>query len=590
MFWFKLNQRGFNLFTALVAVVILLIAGLLMASMSQSENSVISRIYSMDESLKLQSVAETVKFDTLHAFNISLRQRFENYLTSKKSECLSVTSVTNCNEFTVYSAATFKEDDWDLIVNNFVKGTFLSKSGSADTFASEIANKLVDFYITPRNYENYVISLEVLSPSTSNLGTTTEARRITQEVIADALNQGSFEVVGCDGTKNNCEMGTFYFTFNIEDSITDESYESLPRIVIRDTITGNQIKQAILPKQNFSIYVPLRFFKALAEARALVHTSTATSFKDDFGLFSSRIHNELEEFALGMCDKGSCYPRTNPLKSSGLSGANLACPGSTYATGVKYMSSISVPCNPTDQQRGICDSALTYNPGDRASTSRALNELVKNRICDVAENSELGVGLSSDFVLIGSDCGADSKVAKINVESLSKDSVQVIRAISSNNAGSAPATSYTANANYSVGSVCPFVNTASSSKNGWFVKDGKLQHINIPNDQFSCSGAISSSTAYMLFCSELESYEVVLLFEEKNTQFMVNNSQKRIDEERVFAIKILDNTFNAFTNAWNANIDSSSCAFSSEPTKTGCAYSNGWTCISDADAGKCVPQ
>jgi hypothetical protein len=83
-----------------------------------------------------------------------------------------------------------------------------------------------------------------------------------------AKNNDFFEV-NCENPDDlqNC-VGTFYVVLDTT-SLSPEDYEKLPQIVVTNERTRRVIREPILPRGKFRLYVPLRYFVALAGARKI---------------------------------------------------------------------------------------------------------------------------------------------------------------------------------------------------------------------------------------------------------------------------------------------------------------------------------
>ena len=132
------------------------------------------------------------------------------------------------------------------------------------------------------------------------------------------------EVVEC--SENSCPKGSFYFNVPLS-KLTDEEYELIPRIIVKDRFTQEQIKMAILPKTDIKIYVPLRFFKVLYESMDVVK-----------GIKLAHARNS--QFRLGFCD-GHCHPRDDPLRPQQKMEWDRDCPTSSEGSLVNLQQKVA---------------------------------------------------------------------------------------------------------------------------------------------------------------------------------------------------------------------------------------------------------
>ncbi len=77
-----MNQRAFNLFTALVAMVIIILAGMLWQSMRQAEDNTVQVLRSIEQESRVESILQLVRYDALQTINLSMRRRIEDWLYS----------------------------------------------------------------------------------------------------------------------------------------------------------------------------------------------------------------------------------------------------------------------------------------------------------------------------------------------------------------------------------------------------------------------------------------------------------------------------------------------------------------------------
>lgn len=309
----KVGSRGFNLFSAIVAAVLFMAGVMLVQTMVATEDKISGQIFSMEENFALSDAANLARSDSLQTFNYHFRAKLEDYLTNTDNEFpilyRNLDGESNYNN---------PDSDWDDVVDEFEKQILLTGSSSASattdidgdvrTTGNEfkavlrfVSEKMIDEF-QPGAYGRYDVALDVTN--------TNEAITITSDTLAraieaaDDMGEDFLEVLDCDRDKfSGCPQGTFYFNIPL-DKIDDADYEKLPRIIVKDLITGEEIKIAILPKSNLRVYIPLRFFKAAHEA--LIRYSSAV--KDNHNLFAGDYH-------LGYCDSG-CNVRTSPTSKA----------------------------------------------------------------------------------------------------------------------------------------------------------------------------------------------------------------------------------------------------------------------------------
>jgi hypothetical protein len=304
-FSFPQSQKGFNMFSAIVAVVLIMTVSVLIGMLVMSEEKTSTQIYGMLNNYQLADAANIARADALQSFNFSFREKIEDYLTYNPTELESERGME------LFLFRTNGDDvTFDQLQAKFEENILLNTNSSSQDFSSVLdyvsentINNFADW-----TYGKYRVELNDKS-STS--------RRSLYTALATVLNRQKeeglsfLEIVDC--TQNNCPKGSFYFNIPLN-KLTDEEYALIPRIIVKDTFTQEQIKMAILPKTNLKIYIPLRFFKVLNEAMDAAR-----------GIKMARAQNA--QFKLGFCDVGYCAPRTNALSApSSREWTNRDCP------------------------------------------------------------------------------------------------------------------------------------------------------------------------------------------------------------------------------------------------------------------------
>ena len=292
------------MFSAIVAVVLIMVVSVLIGMLVMSEEKTSTQIYGMLNNYHLADAANIARADALQSFNYSFREKIEDYLTYNSTELAQEAGM----ELFLFRVDS---DDvtFDQLQEKFEENILLNTNSSSQSFSSVLdyvsentINNFADW-----TYGKYRVELNDKSEP---------SRKALYTALATVLNRQNeeglsfLEVVDC--IKNNCPKGSFYFNIPLN-KLTDEEYALIPRIIVKDTFTQEQIKMAILPKTNLKVYIPLRFFKALNEAMDAAK-----------GVKAAHVQNA--KFQLGFCDNGYCAPRTNPLSSPSTNEWNRDCP------------------------------------------------------------------------------------------------------------------------------------------------------------------------------------------------------------------------------------------------------------------------
>ncbi|HNV01351.1 MAG TPA: hypothetical protein PKK60_02910 [archaeon] len=286
-----INSKGFNLFSSVVAAILLMTGIVLVNTLISTEEKTNNQIYYMVNSFKLNDAATLARADALQNFNYYFRESMENWLTFSESGIINdggwpIVTTDNCT-------------DWNEIKGNFEKVVLLVDNNVGRKFDAAIdfvASKTVDQF-SQGSYGKYHVTLSDTGPEAK-----ANIKAAINETLSNASARESFlEVVGCE--ENDCQVGTFYFSIPL-DQISDEKYEKLPRIIVRDIITSEEIRIAILPKTKLRIYIPIRFFKAVW------HT------KEQAKIIKNLENDYLAKARSGFCDASSCVPRSDLLRAT----------------------------------------------------------------------------------------------------------------------------------------------------------------------------------------------------------------------------------------------------------------------------------
>lgn len=314
----KTNSRGFNLFSALVAAVLIMAGVLLVNTMTFRESSTRNQIYSMKENFGLADAANIARADALQTFSHYFRKELEDYLAFDED---------NPNYFTLLTINENAEpnfEDWNRVVQTFERSILLEPDADSpgqkkyEAVVNFVAQNMVDNFQWAQkgSYGRYRVRLSEEDVYLAQAKIKAGVANAIENTIAepDASLQDFFEIVDC--TEEECPLGTFYFNIPL-DRMSQEDYENLPRIVVTDTHTGEEIKIPLLPKEKLRIYIPLRFLKAVHEAR-----NYALAYNNYGGIGLNEI---FREYRLGFCDE-RCAPRNDPATAVSGDRTSNYCP------------------------------------------------------------------------------------------------------------------------------------------------------------------------------------------------------------------------------------------------------------------------
>ncbi len=351
-------EGGFTLFTALVAFLLIVLAGLLVQSMIHSESVTSDILSDVEEQVEMQAIADLARADGLQVFNYGIRYSIEDYYREQENYFLvdigdlddTPSDSDSWNEIVAaFAASEFGaciprcENSEDCPNNTDCERAagqsygFCSCSSDTDCFRGErccdgdnctgvssgtcactssqlsyrIAQHLLDILqIESTTFGSYGMEVDCgkfsdgsTRPCTQDLlqGTVQELINKSSKRVANDGSSEFFRVVQCDSS--NCGVGTFFMVLDLraedEDGTTwlsDETYEKLPQITITNYATGRTIREPILPRGTFRIYVPLRLFKAVQGS-----LGAADTLKEK--------HDAIDEIYEGYCgDYGDACP------------------------------------------------------------------------------------------------------------------------------------------------------------------------------------------------------------------------------------------------------------------------------------------
>lgn len=289
-----MNQKAFTLFTAMVSFLLIVLAGLLVQSMTSSESNTVDILSDAKELAEMQTIADLARADAIQIVNYIIRYKMEEWLFKEENYYLMDVSTS---------------DVWEDIVADFAASNF---GGATDPttglstgrqFATLVANAMTTILqTTPTQFGSYHLALE-------REGETVLTEIVTKMVEQSSENNDFFMLPWCpkagdessfeSNAFEHCEKG-FYVTLDIRkvdeggnEVISDADYEGLPKVVVENFKTGRVIKEPIFPRGKFQIYVPLRVFKAIAGAYAI---------RDEV----MQVVSTYENYGIGYCEKDNC--------------------------------------------------------------------------------------------------------------------------------------------------------------------------------------------------------------------------------------------------------------------------------------------
>ncbi|MDD4662363.1 MAG: hypothetical protein PHR48_00605 [Candidatus ainarchaeum sp.] len=306
------NQKGFNLFTALVSLMLISITLVLIFNMVQTEDTYLSLIEDQSSISDLITVSDLARADAFNLFVVGLREQWENFRSSESNEIL--------------IGRPLVELSWNDFVDEMILRIFF-ESNFTGYFTENLLTKL-KYSKDPVGY-----SINVDSPEEEG-----DLREVIEQMFEDAPTKA--EVVNCEQEEDDICVGSFYLYLSAAE-LSDEHMEKLPKVTIRRFKNNDVIQRPLFDKRIYKIYMPWRGFQAFKSVRRIALTPDGemsdNPAQDAFnkgGLFDPVIHNSLEQARVGVCDKGSCAPRTNLFETVDVDGFDKTCNDRDYSVSV----------------------------------------------------------------------------------------------------------------------------------------------------------------------------------------------------------------------------------------------------------------
>lgn len=499
------NKKGFNLFTALIALMLVSIAIVFIYNMVQTEENYLALIEDQSKTSDLLTIADLYRADAFNIFVVSFRERYEEFRSSK----------SNHIKFEREEAML----DWNSFVDYYANYIFFDQEFET-FFASSVVQSLT-YSHNPIGYKVDVLSYD---------------REKLAEIIREAFNQADekIKVIGCEQDIPTC-LGTLNFKIDTR-GLSDQNYEALPMISVTKNIDNLTIQRPVFARREYRVYLPWRGFHALRVARNFVLSANVEkldNFQDIIsqlnnsnGFFNVNIFNTLNSAKLGVCDIGSCAIRKDLFITVDKDGFQDSECDQPPNEDISANNNSGITINGTTIN---LTGSYSYNPegegvgnvlNDLVKTSLKSNILGRNDISYADGLKTITSGLSSGGV---PDCpnrifgnGFDLNICDIKVTSDSKVTKKVI-----------PNT-YT-NFN-SLNSVNPETFSTGSFNEAWNL--GLKEDLNRIHDTFEYAQNILNNK---LKCHKIGKTEFYLKFEETNPKYIVNENNKYV------FINIIDN-------------------------------------------------
>ena len=206
-----------------------------------------------------------------------------------------------------------------------------------------------------------------------------------------------------------------------------------------------------------------------------------------------------------------------------------------------------------------------------------MKRMVTKKVCDIAKDAVDGGWLDADKTdgmnLVG-DLEGPTNCAYLKEIKVAPESMQSKNIITRNENKSPTGQLGVGGGGYSF-DACPR-QAADGHTIGLYREGGVLEYSDIEFDDLACSGNLSQEG--QSYCTEVDSLEINLWFEETNETYIVD---KASGNKKIYRIKLLDNTYQPFTANWDQGNVGSDCAYPGTATNTNCSLNQGWKCVTD---------
>jgi len=522
------KEKGFNLFTALVALLLVSITLVLIFNMIKTEETNLSLIQDQSSSSDLITVANLARADAFDVFVVSLRSQWE-YRFSDPNNYIKITR-------------NFVDYNWDTFVNQEIYDLFSDRH-----FSRYVAKSIVGTLQNMPNPVGYTVNV-------------TDMNELSfQQIFDNMFNsvKDTATVVDCNQASSTC-VGSFYLPFTAKvgsDGITEEQYDQLPKVTVLRLKNNEVIQIPIFGKQVYKIYMPWRGFQALRVVRRIANSKNVEQSSNPIipntfnkGFFDAKLHNTLEQARLGVCDPGTCAPRQYLFQTPSENGFPERCDPSADGNSSKTYVVDNIGINDNDNltvnntKIALSDNTQSYDIRLYGASKTIFEDLIKTTLKNNLKNRYTGnvVYLNSGLVMSGDRYPADVNVLKISVSS---DSHLTKEVLPNSNGQYATAedkepseiSSYKFNPN------------DSSWNNSWGLglgldSDGNVVMPQAQSSWIPYSVARTSENRY-LKCSELSMVDIDFKFSETDKRYKIRN---KINNEDPFVIVRLEDDYAQF--------------------------------------------
>ncbi len=308
------NKKGFNLFTALISLMLLSITIVFVYNMVQTEENYLSLIDDQSRTSDLITIADISRADAFNNFVVSFREQWIKFRSNPD------------NQIKIQREQVML--DWDSFVKYYADDIF---------FDNQFENFFAQNVISSLLYTNPPIGYGIQVPDYDKI----ELSRIIKASFV-AAGDNKLKVVDCEQNSVNC-LGTLYFTIDTR-NLSAEDYEKLPMIVVKRNQNDEVIQRPVFARREYKIYIPWRGFQAMrtvrnfaldAELEKKDQSEILNRSSTSQGFFNPYIHYTLNSAKLGVCDIDSCGLREDLFITTNKNYFSDVCTKPTSVSGVK---------------------------------------------------------------------------------------------------------------------------------------------------------------------------------------------------------------------------------------------------------------
>lgn len=495
------NKKGFNLFTALISLMLLSITIVFIYNMVQTEENYLSLIDDQSKSSDLLTIADISRADAFNNFVVSFREQWMSFRSSPEN----------------FVRITRKEAmlDWNGFVDYFADYIFFDNQFET-FFASNV--------VTSLTYTNPPLGYGINVPNYN--------KEDLSRIIKQSFNYAGdkkIQVVSCEQENNSC-LGTLYFTIDTR-NLLPEDYEKLPMIVVKRNADDEVIQRPVFARREYKIYLPWRGFQAMRTVRNFSFdfdlekkdsSDILSGSSNSKGFFNPYIHYTLNSAKLGVCDIDSCALREDLFRTVSTDGfTGNECKNPPTISNVKANNGGGYTVNGTVIN---LSSSASYSNQNSDSIKSIFDDLLKTTIKNnISSQNMIYAGTNLPSVLssnyLPNECSNPINGGNFNICNLTLITPQsrTTKNVINENLGESPSITTIASIPFNPNSFNKASNLGLSldnDRNIFLIQDDSIIQ-QLPDNQY-------------LSCQKIEEIRLLFKFEEENQKYIFSENSKNI--------------------------------------------------------------